>query len=284
MDVNAFLDGFALVVEPKNLLYCLIGVLIGMIIGVLPGLGRRPPSRSCCPSPTASTRCRRSSCSPASTTAHSTAAPSPRSCCACPVRHRRWSPSSTASPWPSRAKRGQRSASRRSARSWARPSRSSGSLCWPGGRRLRLGLRSTGVRRPGVAGCAAGRHDRQRKQAQGADRRGRRPAAGHRGAGQLQRRLPLHLREPAARRRHRLRRRGDGFVRCRGDPVQPRGTARQTARAGQGRQCVAVPKGPQAVLGSDRPWFGDRLRARRTARWRRGALLHRGLRRGKAPL
>ena len=39
MDVNAFLDGFALVVEPKNLLYCLIGVLIGMVIGVLPGLG-----------------------------------------------------------------------------------------------------------------------------------------------------------------------------------------------------------------------------------------------------
>src|SRR5204863_7443562 len=26
-------------VEPKNLLYCLIGVLIGMVIGVLPGLG-----------------------------------------------------------------------------------------------------------------------------------------------------------------------------------------------------------------------------------------------------
>src|SRR5690349_8900200 len=39
MDLNAFLDGFALVVEPHNLLYCLIGVLIGMIIGVLPGLG-----------------------------------------------------------------------------------------------------------------------------------------------------------------------------------------------------------------------------------------------------
>ncbi|MBP1818443.1 putative tricarboxylic transport membrane protein [Mycobacterium sp. OAE908] len=39
MDLNAFLDGFALVVEPKNLLYCLIGVLIGMVIGVLPGLG-----------------------------------------------------------------------------------------------------------------------------------------------------------------------------------------------------------------------------------------------------
>jgi len=39
MDLTAFLDGFALVVEPHNLLYCLIGVLIGMIIGVLPGLG-----------------------------------------------------------------------------------------------------------------------------------------------------------------------------------------------------------------------------------------------------
>ncbi len=39
MDVNAFLDGFAVVLEPTNLLYCLIGVVIGMLIGVLPGLG-----------------------------------------------------------------------------------------------------------------------------------------------------------------------------------------------------------------------------------------------------
>jgi putative tricarboxylic transport membrane protein len=39
MDLTAFLDGFALVIEPKNLLYCLAGVLIGMVIGVLPGLG-----------------------------------------------------------------------------------------------------------------------------------------------------------------------------------------------------------------------------------------------------
>jgi putative tricarboxylic transport membrane protein len=39
MDLNAFLDGFALVVEPGNLMYCLIGVLVGMLIGVLPGLG-----------------------------------------------------------------------------------------------------------------------------------------------------------------------------------------------------------------------------------------------------
>ena len=39
MDWNAFLDGFAVVTEPNNLLYCLIGVVIGMLIGVLPGLG-----------------------------------------------------------------------------------------------------------------------------------------------------------------------------------------------------------------------------------------------------
>ena len=39
MDFNAFLDGFGVVTEPNNLLYCLIGVLIGMLIGVLPGLG-----------------------------------------------------------------------------------------------------------------------------------------------------------------------------------------------------------------------------------------------------
>ncbi|WP_183218405.1 tripartite tricarboxylate transporter permease [Actinoplanes campanulatus] len=33
------LDGFAVVGEPANLLYCLVGVVIGMLIGVLPGLG-----------------------------------------------------------------------------------------------------------------------------------------------------------------------------------------------------------------------------------------------------
>lgn len=39
MDFTAFLEGFSVVAEPRNLLYCLIGVLIGMLIGVLPGLG-----------------------------------------------------------------------------------------------------------------------------------------------------------------------------------------------------------------------------------------------------
>lgn len=39
MDFNAFLNGFDVVLEPQNLWYCLLGVVIGMLIGVLPGLG-----------------------------------------------------------------------------------------------------------------------------------------------------------------------------------------------------------------------------------------------------
>jgi putative tricarboxylic transport membrane protein len=37
--LNPVLDGFGVVLEPANLLYCLAGVVIGMLIGVLPGLG-----------------------------------------------------------------------------------------------------------------------------------------------------------------------------------------------------------------------------------------------------
>ncbi|RSM56720.1 transporter [Actinoplanes sp. ATCC 53533] len=37
--LSPVLDGFVVVLEPKNLLYCLIGVVIGMLVGVLPGLG-----------------------------------------------------------------------------------------------------------------------------------------------------------------------------------------------------------------------------------------------------
>jgi putative tricarboxylic transport membrane protein len=39
MDMAPVLDGFSVVLEPTNLLYCLLGVVIGMLIGVLPGLG-----------------------------------------------------------------------------------------------------------------------------------------------------------------------------------------------------------------------------------------------------
>jgi len=39
VDLTPVLDGFGVVLEPTNLLYCLIGVVIGMLVGVLPGLG-----------------------------------------------------------------------------------------------------------------------------------------------------------------------------------------------------------------------------------------------------
>ena len=39
MDLAPVLDGFGVVFQPTNLLYCLIGVVVGMLIGVLPGLG-----------------------------------------------------------------------------------------------------------------------------------------------------------------------------------------------------------------------------------------------------
>jgi putative tricarboxylic transport membrane protein len=39
VDLAPVVEGFAVVLEPTNLLYCLLGVLIGMLIGVLPGLG-----------------------------------------------------------------------------------------------------------------------------------------------------------------------------------------------------------------------------------------------------
>ncbi|HWD81874.1 MAG TPA: tripartite tricarboxylate transporter permease [Kribbella sp.] len=37
--MGALIDGFGVVLQPTNLLYCLLGVVIGMLIGVLPGLG-----------------------------------------------------------------------------------------------------------------------------------------------------------------------------------------------------------------------------------------------------
>src|SRR4051812_46659526 len=39
VDLTPVLDGFTVVLEPTNLLYCLIGVVVGMLVGVLPGLG-----------------------------------------------------------------------------------------------------------------------------------------------------------------------------------------------------------------------------------------------------
>ena len=39
MDLTPVLDGFGVVFQPTNLLYCLIGVVVGKLVGVLPGLG-----------------------------------------------------------------------------------------------------------------------------------------------------------------------------------------------------------------------------------------------------
>jgi putative tricarboxylic transport membrane protein len=39
VDLTPVVEGFSVVLEPTNLLFCLIGVVIGMLIGVLPGLG-----------------------------------------------------------------------------------------------------------------------------------------------------------------------------------------------------------------------------------------------------
>jgi putative tricarboxylic transport membrane protein len=39
VNIDDFLGGFSVVLQPDNLLYCLVGVIIGMLIGVLPGLG-----------------------------------------------------------------------------------------------------------------------------------------------------------------------------------------------------------------------------------------------------
>jgi putative tricarboxylic transport membrane protein len=57
VDFAPVLDGFGVVLEPVNLLYCLIGVVVGMLVGVLPGLGPgRQPIASCCRSPAGSMR------------------------------------------------------------------------------------------------------------------------------------------------------------------------------------------------------------------------------------
>ena len=65
MDISPILDGFSVVLEPANLLYCLVGVIIGMLIGVLPGLGRGATIAILLPITYGIER-RRSSCWPAS--------------------------------------------------------------------------------------------------------------------------------------------------------------------------------------------------------------------------
>jgi len=39
VELSPIIDGFGVVMQTENLLYCVIGVLVGMLVGVLPGLG-----------------------------------------------------------------------------------------------------------------------------------------------------------------------------------------------------------------------------------------------------
>lgn len=39
MDFSPVIEGFQVVLQPENLFFCVLGVLVGMVIGVLPGLG-----------------------------------------------------------------------------------------------------------------------------------------------------------------------------------------------------------------------------------------------------
>ena len=96
MDFAPVLDGFTVVLEPTNLLYCLIGVVVGMLVGVLPGLGPAATIAILLPITMGIEPVTGDHRSPASSTAPSTAARSPRCCCGCPARPRRSSRCSTA--------------------------------------------------------------------------------------------------------------------------------------------------------------------------------------------
>ena len=187
MDFNAFLNGFAIVVEPQNLLYCLVGVLIGMVIGVLPGLGPAATIAILLPitytiEPVSAIIMLAGIYYGAQYGGTITSV-----LLRYPARRPRWSPCSTASRWPSGPRRhgtghrGHRILYRRDDLDHRTdPGRADRG-------QHRAGLRPAGIRRTGTARHAAGRDHRQRQQTQGTDRRIDRATAGHRGPRQLQR-------------------------------------------------------------------------------------------------
>jgi hypothetical protein len=73
-------NGFGVALEPQNLMWCFIGVLIGNMVGVLPGMGPLATISMLLPLTSASSRSVLSSCWRASGTAPNTAAQSARSC------------------------------------------------------------------------------------------------------------------------------------------------------------------------------------------------------------
>lgn len=74
---NNMIMGFQETLNWTTLFYCFIGVLLGMLVGVLPGIGALASISMLLP---VTPPRRPSSCSPACTTARSTAAPPPPSC------------------------------------------------------------------------------------------------------------------------------------------------------------------------------------------------------------
>ena len=250
MDVNAFLDGFGLVTEPENLLYCLIGVLIGMLIGVLPGLG------------------------PAATIAILL----PITYTVDPV---------SAIIMLAGIYYGAQYGGTITSVLLRLPGEASSvvtvfdgfALAKQGKAGTALGIAAIGsfvgatvsivgltLLAPLIAGWAldfgppeyaalallgvllvatigSGNTIKALIAASA------RAAARHRRPRQLHRRRPVHLRQPAARRRPRLRRRRDGPLRRRRDPLQPRGAARQGARTGRGRPT----SGPRARTSGSPP-------------------------------
>ena len=98
------INGFGVVLEPTNLLYCLIGVVIGMLIGVLPGLGPAATIAILLPltykvEPVTAIIMLAGIFYGAQYGGTITSC-----CCGFRARHRQWSPSSTATRWPDRAR------------------------------------------------------------------------------------------------------------------------------------------------------------------------------------
>ena len=80
-NLDWLMQGFAQAATPMNLMYAVIGVLLGTAVGVLPGIGPAMTVALLLPiTYNVSPPARRSSCSPASSTAACTAGRRPRSC------------------------------------------------------------------------------------------------------------------------------------------------------------------------------------------------------------
>ena len=230
--------GLGTALQPENVLYCLIGVVLGTAVGVLPGIGPTATIAMLLPitfslEPVAALIMLAGIYYGAqyegSTTAILINLPGETSAAVTAIdghemalkgRDRRW-------PRP------------RSARSSPAPSPPSCSPCSPAPGPRRAPVRPRGVllaRRARAARVdrAGARFD---PEGAGDDRPG--DPAGDGGAGHLHRHAPLRVRCPRAVRRPQLRLGGGRDVRRRRDPPQPRGRENPHRRGGEGEEPVA---------------------------------------------